>query len=71
MPDFGAFRIVPPTRPIGLSLVITPEEVAFALATNGQSLQAKMMSALLAHLMVGPDGEECETVRSAVAGGSE
>ena len=71
MLDFDAFRIVPPTRPIGLSLVITPEEVGFALATNGQSLQAKVMFALIAHLIVEPDGEERGTGRSGVAAPAE
>jgi len=52
MLDFDAFRIVAPTRPIGLSLVITPEEAQFGLATNGQSLQSKLMFALIAHLIV-------------------
>jgi hypothetical protein len=71
MLDFDAFRIALPQDPIGLSLVITPEEAEFALATNGQSLQSKVMFALIAHLIVEPDSEERGMVRSGAAAAAE
>ena len=46
------YEIVTPRHPIGIALVLSPEEVEFALATNGRSLERKIISTLIAHLIV-------------------
>ena len=67
MLDFDAYEIIAPMRPIGISLVLSPEEVEFALSTNGRSLHAKLVAALIAHLIVELDTEAVGTVPTRVA----
>jgi hypothetical protein len=45
------FEIVTPTHPLSVSFVMSPEDVEFAIATDGQSLKEQAMLALLAKLV--------------------
>jgi hypothetical protein len=48
------FDIVTPSQPLSVTFDMTPEDVEFAIATDGQSLKEQAMLALLAKL-VEPD----------------
>jgi hypothetical protein len=45
------FEIVTPMRSVSLTFEVTPVEIEFALATEGQSLREQTMLALLAKLL--------------------
>jgi hypothetical protein len=53
MSDLSAIHVFPSTRPLVLSLPVTPEEIELALATNGESLRLKAIMELLSELVTG------------------
>jgi hypothetical protein len=52
MLDLDGIEILPPIRPLVITLEVWPEEVELALASNGNSLRRGLMLALIATMAV-------------------
>jgi hypothetical protein len=57
------FEIVTPKRPLSVSFEMTPEDIEFAIATDGQSLREQAMLALLAKLVEPETTHDVQTHR--------
>jgi hypothetical protein len=53
MPDLSELEVVVSNAPVLVSFAVRPDEVEFALATNGESLRHRVLLALVAELTVG------------------
>lgn len=52
MLDLDGIEILPPIRPLVITLEVWPEEVELALASNGNSLRRGLVLALVATMAV-------------------
>jgi hypothetical protein len=59
MLDLDGIYVLPPMRPVVITIEVHPEEIELAFASNGNSLLERLMLALIATIVVetGDDAE--------------
>ncbi len=51
---WDGFDVIPPKDPVSITLELSPEEIEFAFATEGESLRRRMLSALVIAMINDP-----------------